>query len=336
MIKDSRLMLIFLLKTAGFCLRLLFSYSLVVLIVLLRVTCYDKYSFFTGSLRETADRTWLCLSILSSSRQYTDLENKMTENSKNEVIRLVHDTRNIILNKEYVHHITEKGAADYVTAADQGVQNFLEKELPALTPDVILFAEEKENEAMDPEKSYWILDPVDGTTNLIHDYQMSAVSLALYEDGDISFGIVYNPFTEDTFLAEAGKGALYNGTSISVSGCGSLKDALISFGSCPYQKELAVQLFPVFQRVFEKTADFRRTGSAALDLCYVAMGRQDAYFEYTLKPWDYAAGQLILKEAGGICTDFAGKPLPILKNSSVFGCTPGIHQALLEELKVLV
>ena len=262
-------------------------------------------------------------------------EFKMDKIEKNDVIRLVYDTRNIILDKEKVHHISVKGAADYVTAADRGVQDFLEHGLLQISPDILLISEEKENEIPDLQKSYWILDPVDGTTNLIHNYDMSAVSLALWENGSVTFGIVYNPFTEETFMAEAGGGAFCNGHPIHVSGCASFADALISFGSCPYHKEMAAKLFPVFQSIYEKSADFRRTGSAALDLCYVAMGRQDAFFEYTLKPWDYAAGQLILKEAGGICTTVAGSELPILSASSVLGCTPGIMPYMLEELKAL-
>ena len=124
----------------------------------------------------------------------------MNMNEK-EIIELVHSTKSIIYNKEMVHAVTVKGAADYVTKVDVAVQEYLRKELAARTPDVILLAEEQENKNLDLAKSYWILDPIDGTTNLIHDYRMSAVSLGLYENGQMTFGVVYNPFTEETFHA---------------------------------------------------------------------------------------------------------------------------------------
>ena len=121
----------------------------------------------------------------------------MNMNEK-EIIELVHSTKSIIYNKEMAHAVTVKGAADYVTKVDVAVQEYLRKDLADRTPDIILLAEEQENNNLDPAKSYWILDPIDGTTNLIHDYRMSAVSLGLYENGQMTFGVVYNPFTEET------------------------------------------------------------------------------------------------------------------------------------------
>lgn len=102
--------------------------------------------------------------------------------------------------------VTEKGAADYVTNVDVAVQNFLKDALAKEFPDIALIAEEKENLGLDPAKSYWILDPIDGTTNLIRDYHLSAVSLGLYENGEITFGVVYNPFTEELFAGQREKG----------------------------------------------------------------------------------------------------------------------------------
>ena len=248
--------------------------------------------------------------------------------NRQEVFNLVHRTRSLILNRKKSQEITVKGAADYVTAVDFAVQNFLKEKLAEETPGVPLLAEEQKNGTPDPEKSYWILDPIDGTTNLIHDYRMSAVSLAFHEKGAVTFGIVYNPFTEETFYAESGRGAELNGMPIHVSGRKEAADCVISLGASPYEKNLAPELFPVFQRVFAGTADFRRSGSAAMDLCHVAAGRIDGYFEWNLKPWDYAAGQLIAREAGGIATTWSGKDLPILRNSDVLACTPGIFEAM--------
>ena len=249
------------------------------------------------------------------------------------VIDLVHAAKAIIFDPAKTHDIAEKGRADYVTGADRGVQNFLEAELKSLTPDITLFAEEKINEHPDPHKSYWILDPIDGTTNLIHDYQFSAVSLALYESEEVTFSVVYNPFTEETYTAELGKGAFLNGRPIHASGCHSMKDALVSFGASPYEKQFAGVLFPLYQRIFEQIADFRRGGSAELELCQVAAGRLDAYCEANLKPWDYAAGQLIAREGGAISTGFAGDPLPILSNANILAAAPGIYESMQKELR---
>ena len=256
----------------------------------------------------------------------------MNMNEK-EIIELVHSTKSIIYNKEMVHAVTVKGAADYVTKVDVAVQEYLRKELAARTPDVILLAEEQENENLDLAKSYWILDPIDGTTNLIHDYRMSAVSLGLYENGQMTFGVVYNPFTEETFHASLGKGAFLNGEAIHVSHREALDTCIIAFGSAPYEKERASMLFPIFQRVFMETADFRRSASAALDLCYLAVGRIDGFFELNLKPWDYAAGSLIIEEAGGKITDWNGTRLPFLANSDILTCTPEIYERIKKLLK---
>lgn len=250
----------------------------------------------------------------------------------NQVTAIVHSARNIICSRKLAGHVSEKSTANYVTEADQGVQAYLGQELARIAPGVGLFAEEQENEKPDPERSYWILDPVDGTTNLIHDCQFSAISLALARRGQIVFGIVYNPFMEETYTAVRGKGASRNGRPLLVSSCDSLSSALVSFGASPYRKELAPVLFPVYQRIYAQIADFRRGGSAALELCYVAAGRLDAYFEGDLKPWDYAAGQLIAAEAGALCTTFQGDALPVFERTDVLAAAPGIYPAMQAEL----
>ncbi|MCD8248755.1 MAG: inositol monophosphatase [Lachnospiraceae bacterium] len=246
------------------------------------------------------------------------------------VIELVHSADDIIFNAEMAHAVTVKGAADYVTKVDYAVQEYLRAGLSKLTPDVGLISEEQENKGLDPTGVYWILDPIDGTTNLIHDYQMSAVSLGLYDNGQITFGLVYNPFMRETWHAVRAQGAYLNGKQIQVSHRADFDTSVISFGSAPYDKELAAQLFPVMQHVYESCADFRRCASCALDLCYVATGRTDAYFELNLKPWDYAAGSLILTEAGGKITTFRGKRLPYLQNTDLIAGTPELFDRLHE------
>lgn len=251
--------------------------------------------------------------------------------NKQDVLNLILDTRGIILDDGAAADVTVKGAADYVTRVDFAVQNFLQERLWALDPSIGFISEEKENLDLDPQGRYWILDPIDGTTNLICHFNLSAVSLGLYDRGEINFGVVYNPFTGEFFQAEKGRGAFLNGKPIHVSKR-PMKDAVISYGSAPYEKSHSQRMFDLFRRIFEQCADFRRTGSAALDLCYVASGRTSAFLEENLKPWDYSAGSLILTEAGGIITDWKGEELPFLKNSDILAASP----AVIKELRALL
>ena len=250
-----------------------------------------------------------------------------------QVTDLVKQTKSLIYREMAEEKVTVKGAADYVTNVDFAVQEFLKSRLSEAFPHIAMIAEEKENRNLSPDNSYWILDPIDGTTNLIRDYHMSAVALGLYEKGEITFGVVYNPFTEELFHAVKGGGAFLNGERIHVSGLMEFRDAVVSFGSSPYEKERAKELFPIFYRVFMNCADFRRTGSAALDMCYVACGRQHAFLERNLKPWDYAAGSVILTEAGGIASAWDGEPLPYLKNSDILACAAQFEETLRELLQ---
>lgn len=254
-----------------------------------------------------------------------------------QIMALVHTTDKIIFDEAAISNIKVKGAADYVTKVDLEVQNYLQKELKRLYPDIGFIGEEQEHFVADRNKSYWILDPIDGTTNLIHHYKMSAVSLGLYENGKITFGIVYNPFTKETFSAVEGKGAYLNGQRIQVSACDSLKDALVSYGSSPYEKENAHELFMLFEKLFLHCADFRRNGSAELDLCYVACGRHEVYLEQNLKPWDYAAGSLILTEAGGSFGAWKeGEKPTFLENSGVLATNGILEQDIRELQKTLL
>lgn len=245
-----------------------------------------------------------------------------------DIIALVRETDAIIFDEALVENVHEKGRADYVTKVDVSVQQFLQRELKKRYPEIGFIGEEQERFAPDPGGAYWILDPIDGTTNLIHHYQMSAVSLGLYEDGEMLLGIVYNPFSKEVFSAGKGKGAFLNGERIQTAGTPDLAHGLVSYGSSPYEKERAHELFVLYERIFRECADFRRCGSAALDLCYVACGRQDVYLERNLKPWDYAAGGLLVTEAGGCISGWAqGKGLPWIENADVLAANSRTLQA---------
>ncbi len=244
-----------------------------------------------------------------------------------EIIDLVKRTKSFVENREMAGHVKVKGPADYVTQVDTDIQNFLAHELHKLAPGIQFLGEEEGLHEMSGD-TYWILDPIDGTTNLIHDYQHSTVSLGLYEKGEITLGIVYDPFREDVYYARKGTGSFLNGKPIRVSQANTLKETIISFGTAPYDKGLAKESFEHLLKVFMESQDIRRTGSAALDLAYVACGRTGGFFEARLSPWDFAAGMLLISEAGGMITDFSGAPLDLLKRGSVVATNGRIHEEL--------
>lgn len=245
------------------------------------------------------------------------------------IATLVRETKGIITNREMVAHVREKGVADYVTQVDITVQEFLKDVLYKLAPDIQFLGEETGLQQMNTD-SYWILDPVDGTTNLMHDYQHSVVSLALCQRNEIVAGIIYDPFHEELFSAVKGEGSFLNGKPIHVSSAQKLSETIIGVGTA--KREQAKDNFARFLRVYENSQDIRRIGSAALELAYTACGRQGGYFEAYLNPWDYAAGMLIVQEAGGTVSDWRGKSLDPAQGSQVAGTNGNVHDELLRLL----
>lgn len=245
------------------------------------------------------------------------------------IISLVKETQGIIRNREMATHVREKGVADYVTQVDLAVQDFMKKELHTLAPEIQFLGEETGLQRMDAD-SYWILDPVDGTTNLMHDYQHSVVSLALCHKQEIVLGIVYDPFHDELFSAVKGEGSFLNGKPIHVSAAKTLSETIIGVGTA--KRELAKENFARFLKVYEKAQDIRRIGSAALELAYTACGRQGGYFEVYLNPWDYAAGMLLVEEAGGKVSDWDGRKLDPAQGGQVAGTNGQVHDELLHLL----
>ena len=242
---------------------------------------------------------------------------------------LVKSTREIVLAKRELK-VSMKGASDFVTDVDLAISSYLKEELAKLDASVGFFSEE---EAGCLHDDCWILDPIDGTTNLVYDYQLSSVSLARYVSGQIVFGIVYNPFTQETFMAVRGEGAWYNGERRLQVSDRPISQALVEFGAGSTHKENTEENFGLAMEIFRHCVDVRRICSSALDLCYIAAGRIDGYFERVLKPWDVAAGSLILEEAGGIITDYAGAPLQFASKTSVVAGNAPVHAYLLETVQ---
>ncbi|MBR5442268.1 MAG: inositol monophosphatase [Clostridia bacterium] len=235
----------------------------------------------------------------------------------NRIIEIVKSAGEIILsahNQESA--VTAKeGKKNFVTKYDVAVQEFLFRELGKAFPKAEFVGEESEND-FESKALRFIIDPIDGTTNFMQDYRCSCISVALCEGNSIITAVVYNPYNKELFSAEAGKGAYLNGEKIQVSDR-PLSDGLALFGTSPYHPENTDETFALLRKVFDFSRDIRRSGSAAYDICMVACGRCEVFFEKELQPWDVAAGTLILKEAGGIATNYDGKEIDFSKPEDV-------------------
>jgi myo-inositol-1(or 4)-monophosphatase len=226
--------------------------------------------------------------------------------------------------------ITKKGRIDLVTAADLAVERAFREVISARFPDHGILGEEGAGGEQPVEASHrWIIDPVDGTTNFAHGLAFFCVSIALEVRGRVELGVVYDPIADELFTAERDLGARLNGVRIRTTACGGLVDALLCTGF-PYSvREDRRKQLHVFAAFLEEAQAVRRLGSAALDLCYVACGRLDGYWEEKIQPWDIAAGALIVEEAGGLVHGMDGSPFDPFAGH-VLASTPGIHDAMLD------
>lgn len=204
-------------------------------------------------------------------------------------------------------HIEEKSAKDLVTEADREAEAAIVAVIQARFPEHNILAEE----GVYPQTASpfrWIIDPLDGTTNFAHTFPWFAISIALENAGEIILGIVYNPIYEELFVAVKGQGATLNGQPLQVSAINRLDRALLATGFAPASTTTAANNFDHFMRFQEKAQACRRPGAASLDLACVAAGRFDGFWEMKLKPWDTAAGMLLVTEAGGRISNFDGAP----------------------------
>ena len=205
--------------------------------------------------------------------------------------------------------------ADFVTEADIAVQSYLVDALQRAYPHAKFLAEEDERHVLTDALTF-IIDPIDGTMNFIRGLHHSSISVALAVDGVVTHAVVYNPYYDEMFSAQRGKGAWLNGQRLHVTQH-AVHDSLVLFGSAIYYRDTIPETLRFVEALLPNCLDFRRGGSAALDCCYVAAGRADLFFECRLCPWDYAAGGLIVTEAGGIATQLDGSPLALTQRGSV-------------------
>jgi myo-inositol-1(or 4)-monophosphatase len=228
-----------------------------------------------------------------------------------------------LLGKSHEHY--KESSVNLVTEADMMAEQFLTEKLKKLVPDSLILGEEGSSEEDRSAKKLWIIDPLDGTNNFAHTIPHFAVSVAYAESGVVKCGIVYDPSRDECFTASMSRGAFLNDKSISVSKRETIQDSMIVTGFYYDRGNLMERTLLSIHRLFKSNIrGIRRMGSAALDICWVASGRFEGYFEYQLSPWDFAAGQLILKEAGGVFCDVDGVERGLFSKGII--CSNGLIQ----------
>lgn len=234
----------------------------------------------------------------------------------NKIIEAVKKAGEIYLSAKDDLGIEDKGSSvNLVTKYDKMIQDFLFEELIKIVPDCTFMGEEGDDDKELTDGYCFIIDPIDGTTNFIKGFQHSAISVGLAKDKELIIGVVLDPDLNNLFYAEKGKGAYLNGKQIHVSDC-DLEKSLVLFGTCPYEHELAHRTFEITEKIFYDALEVRRGGSAALDICYVASGKADLYYEMILRPWDWAGAVVILNEAGGKAYTFEKEDIDASKITS--------------------
>ena len=251
-----------------------------------------------------------------------------------QIAAIVKEAGEIVLSAhDIAAHTHEKSsAADLVTEYDLAVENFLKEKLPPLVPGAIFYGEEEQENA-DPATGWaFIVDPIDGTTNFVRGLRQSAVSVALAKDGVIEYGVVLDPYKAELFSARRGGGAFLNGSLIHVSDR-PLSQGVFGMGTAIYRREYLAPTMRLTEQLFRRSCDFRRMGAAALDLCNVACGRTELFFEYSLCPWDYAAGSLLVTEAGGVISTLDGQPLAFDRRCRCWASNQ-VNRDILRELDI--
>lgn len=244
------------------------------------------------------------------------------------IVAAEREAAELVLHAHGILAECKSGHRDVVTEYDRRVQELLIRRLSEACPGARFFCEENDRHDDLSAEHLFIIDPIDGTMNFVHHLNHSAISVAYTHFGAPTVGAVYNPYVDEMFTAVRGEGAFLNGRKLQVEKL-PLEDTLVCFGSAPYNTELTGPTFALAELAYRTGLDIRRQGTAALDLCSVAAGRAGAYFELSLSLWDYAAGTLIVSEAGGVVTKIDGSPLAWDGGkSSVLAASPDNSEAL--------
>ena len=228
--------------------------------------------------------------------------------------------------------VSKKGPADFVTIADKMAEETLVRELTKVRPDYGFVLEEGKDIQGKDSSNTWVIDPLDGTTNFLHGIPHFAISIGLMRDGEPFAGVIYNPITDEMFWAEKGQGAFLNGRRLRVSARSELSESLFSTGVPFLGMDKDARFLERLENVMRVSSGIRRFGSAALDLAYVAAARYDGFWECGLKPWDMAAGIVLVREAGGFITDIHGKR-NMLESGDIVAANEKLHPQLLKLIK---
>ena len=229
-------------------------------------------------------------------------------------------------------HVESKGIHNFVTYVDKTAELQLVAALQKLLPEAGFIVEENTSDKKGADY-HWVVDPLDGTTNFIHGVPVFCVSIALMHQSEVVVGVVYEINHDECFRAVMGHGAFLNDRPISVSGARSVNDTLLATGFPYYDYKRINYYMELFTWCLRNSHGVRRLGSAAADLAYVACGRYGGYFEYSLSPWDVAAGSLLVAEAGGLISDFSGGN-NFIHGNEIIATNPYIYTELLHQVKL--
>ncbi len=228
--------------------------------------------------------------------------------------------------------VSKKGPADFVSAADRRAEKIVVEELRKARPAYGVLAEEGGAIEGSDTSNRWIIDPLDGATNFLHGIPQFAISIALERDGQLFASVIYNPVTDEMFMAEKGKGAFLGNRRLRVSARRKLDESLFATGVPLRDREGHKPFLAQLEKVMAVSAGVRRYGAASLELAWVAAGRYEGFWERGLKPWDVAAGILMVAEAGGFVSDFQNRK-SMLKTGDIVAASANLHTPLLKLLK---
>jgi len=229
--------------------------------------------------------------------------------------------------------ISYKSSRDMVTEVDQASENYIVSEIHRLYPEHEILAEEGGGSSSHSSPYKWIIDPLDGTTNFVHGFPVFAVSMGIQFEDELFVAAVYDPNRQELFTAGKGQGAFLNGESISVSQTHDLGKSLLATGFSYFNDDYFKLNMELWASIYGKTQGLRRAGAAAIDLAWLACGRLDGLWEFSLKPWDIAAGALLVTEAGGMVSGPRGEDLD-LAVGHIIAANPNIHPHIIKEINL--
>jgi myo-inositol-1(or 4)-monophosphatase len=252
--------------------------------------------------------------------------------------RTAHEAGGLLREFAHQRHVvrTKSTEIDLVTEADLASERLIVAAIREKYPHQPILAEEGQGDSQEAvrEAEYlWLVDPLDGTVNYAHGFPVWGLSLALAQRGQVILAVTYSPLHDEMFWAVRGQGAWLNGRRLRVSSAGRLQDALLATGFAYRRATLEDNNLAEFNAMMPQVQGLRRGGAAVLDMAYLACGRLDGYWEMHLKPWDWAAGWLLVEEAGGLVTDMRGEPWALFKNNIAASSGPALHHRILEVLR---